>query len=144
MRLIRQICEQCVYKQNSSATFPCVDCCSRDRWELAETITVNSKDIEALQQEITGWESKYQELDAGHSKLFKDFCGIKQENEKLADAAVEKPPYKVDLVEALKQAKQALELIYKKHVDIPNHNKYPSSTSVCREALAKIAEVMGE
>jgi len=51
MRLIKEICEHCRYKQNSNASFPCVDCCSRDRWELAETIIVCSKDIEALQHE---------------------------------------------------------------------------------------------
>jgi len=39
--------------------------------------------IEALQQEVKGWEQRYDELDAGHSKLFKDFCRMKQENERL-------------------------------------------------------------
>lgn len=39
--------------------------------------------IEALQQEVKGWEQRYDELDAGHSRLFKAFCGLKQENEQL-------------------------------------------------------------
>jgi len=39
--------------------------------------------IEALQHEVKGWEQRYDELDAGHSKLFKAFCGLKQENEQL-------------------------------------------------------------
>jgi len=37
--------------------------------------------IEALQQEIVDWKSRYEELDAGHSKLFKDLCKMKQEND---------------------------------------------------------------
>jgi len=35
--------------------------------------------IKALQQEIDSWQKRYEELDAGHSKLFKDFCGLQQE-----------------------------------------------------------------
>ena len=35
--------------------------------------------IKALQQEIISWQKRYEELDAGHSKLFKDFCGMKEE-----------------------------------------------------------------
>jgi FtsZ-binding cell division protein ZapB len=35
--------------------------------------------IKALQQEIDGWQKRYEELDAGNSKLFKDFCGLQQE-----------------------------------------------------------------
>jgi uncharacterized coiled-coil DUF342 family protein len=45
--------------------------------------------IEALQQELAGWESRYTELDAGHSKLFKVFCELKQENERLKGAIQE-------------------------------------------------------
>jgi len=52
MEIIKQICEMCRYKSLSNATFPCVDCCSRDRWELAETIVVNSKGVETQQREI--------------------------------------------------------------------------------------------
>lgn len=52
MEIIKQICEMCRYKNQSNATFPCVDCCSRDRWELAETIVVSSKAIQSYQQEI--------------------------------------------------------------------------------------------
>lgn len=39
--------------------------------------------IEALQQENNGWQERYYELDAGHSRLFKDFCKLQQENEQL-------------------------------------------------------------
>jgi FtsZ-binding cell division protein ZapB len=39
--------------------------------------------IEALQQENNGWRERYDELDAGHSRLFKDFCKLQQENEQL-------------------------------------------------------------
>jgi len=47
-------------------------------------------------------------------------------------------------VEALKQAMEALELILKKHTDIPNHNTYPSSTSICRKAIAAIDKIGGQ
>jgi predicted nuclease with TOPRIM domain len=39
--------------------------------------------VEALQQENNGWRERYDELDAGHSRLFKDFCKLQQENEQL-------------------------------------------------------------
>ena len=39
--------------------------------------------IEALQQENDGWRERYDELDAGHSRLFKDFCKLQRENEQL-------------------------------------------------------------
>ncbi|MFA5305928.1 MAG: hypothetical protein WC365_00615 [Candidatus Babeliales bacterium] len=39
------------------------------------------KTIKAQRQEITGWQQRYEELDTGHSKLFKDFCKMKEENE---------------------------------------------------------------
>ena len=39
--------------------------------------------IEALQQENNGWQERYYELDAGHSRLFKDFCKLQKENEQL-------------------------------------------------------------
>ena len=49
--------------------------------------TVEFKDaidtIEALQQENNGWQERYYELDAGHSRLFKDFCKLQKENEQL-------------------------------------------------------------
>jgi len=39
--------------------------------------------IEALQQENNDWQELYYELYAGHSRLFKDFCKLQQENEQL-------------------------------------------------------------
>ena len=41
------------------------------------------KHIEALQKENNDWQERYYELDAGHSRLFKDFCKLQQENEQL-------------------------------------------------------------
>ena len=39
--------------------------------------------IESLQKENNGWQERYYELDAGHSKLFKDFCKLQKDNEQL-------------------------------------------------------------
>jgi len=39
--------------------------------------------IEALQQENNDWQERYYELDAGHNRLFNDFCKLQQENEQL-------------------------------------------------------------
>lgn len=74
MEIIKQICEMCRYKNQSNATFPCVDCCSRDRWELAETIVVSSKDIEAQQQEINKFRT---ERDMEVSKTNKLYAEIR-------------------------------------------------------------------
>jgi cell division septum initiation protein DivIVA len=38
---------------------------------------------EALQQENKSWQERYEELDAGHSRLFKDFCKLQQEIQQL-------------------------------------------------------------
>ena len=42
--------------------------------------------IEALQQENIDWQKRYEELDAGHSKLYKDFCGMKQREDEAISA----------------------------------------------------------
>jgi hypothetical protein len=52
-----------------------------------DTIEAMRKHIEALQQENNGWRERYDELDAGHSRLFKDFCKLQQENEQLQELA---------------------------------------------------------
>lgn len=39
--------------------------------------------IESLQKENNSWQERYYELDAGHSRLFKDFCKLQKENEQL-------------------------------------------------------------
>ncbi len=44
--------------------------------------------------------------------------------------------------DALTKAKEALELIYKKHTDILNHDKYPRTCSVCENALSAMSEVL--
>lgn len=72
-------------------------------------------DIERLQQ-------NYNELDNGHHKLFMAYSEQRK---------------------ALRKAREALELIYKKHTDIPNHNKYPKTCVVCGEALAAIDKIGG-
>jgi len=46
-------------------------------------------------------------------------------------------------IEALKKAKKALELIYKKHTDLSNHNKYPPTYRECEDAIAEINKVLG-
>lgn len=51
--------------------------------ELINTIETLRKHIETLQKENDGWQKRYYELDAGHSRLFKDFCKLQQENEQL-------------------------------------------------------------
>ena len=56
-----------------------------DRLAIYEETGLEPEQIEALQQENDGWQKRYGELDTGHSKLFKDFCGMKQENERLQD-----------------------------------------------------------
>jgi len=53
--------------------------------KLVDTIEAMRKHIEALQQENNGWRERYDELDAGHSRLFKDFCKLQQENEQLKE-----------------------------------------------------------
>ena len=51
--------------------------------ELVDTIEAMRKHIEALQKENNGWQERYYELDAGHSRLFTDFCKLQKENEQL-------------------------------------------------------------
>jgi len=48
-----------------------------------ERIALQAEEIKQLQQENNGWRERYDELDAGHSRLFKDFCKLQQENEQL-------------------------------------------------------------
>ena len=54
-----------------------------ERETKGSTIMSLIETIEALQQENNGWRERYDELDAGHSRLFKDFCKLRQENERL-------------------------------------------------------------
>ena len=54
-----------------------------ERETKGSTIMSLIETIEALQQENNGWRERYDELDAGHSRLFKDFCKLRQENEQL-------------------------------------------------------------
>jgi len=99
MKLIKRTCEQCRYKR---ATIPCVDCSSRDRWELAETITVNSKDIEALQQEIEQYNTLLNQI---HGNL----CSINKEMDKTM--VLPENYHNPADVEVLKQAREVLTAI---------------------------------
>jgi predicted nuclease with TOPRIM domain len=56
--------------------------------------------IEALQQENNGWRERYDELDAGHSRLFKDFCKLQQENEQLQELAKAKADGRLKILPA--------------------------------------------
>lgn len=87
---------------------------------LIERIAEKNKQIEALQQE-------YDELDAGHSKLFKAYCEMKQEAEQLqAQNGV--------MREALKQAREVL-------ISVSYRSGLGSDEDGIRETLAAIAEV---
>lgn len=48
-----------------------------------ERIALQAEEIKQLQKENNGWQERYDELDAGHSRLFKDFCKLQQKNEQL-------------------------------------------------------------
>ena len=43
-----------------------------------ERLTLQAEEIKQLQQENNGWQNRYYTLDAGHSRLFKDFCKLQQ------------------------------------------------------------------
>ena len=51
--------------------------------KVARTALAYRKMLERLKQENNGWQERYYELDAGHSRLFKDFCKLQKENEQL-------------------------------------------------------------
>ena len=53
------------------------------------TIKILRKRIKALQQKNNDWQKRYHILDAGHSRLFKDFCKLQQENEQLQARAAQ-------------------------------------------------------
>mgnify|MGYP001313729836 CR=1 FL=1 len=42
-----------------------------------ERIALQAEEIKQLQKENNGWQERYYELDAGHSRLFKDFCKMR-------------------------------------------------------------------
>jgi len=52
MSLIKQICETCRYHINSNASWPCVECSSRDKWKAAEDIRVSTKKLINLEAEL--------------------------------------------------------------------------------------------
>jgi hypothetical protein len=108
---------------------------------------VSSKDIEALQQENADWQKRYEELDVGHSKLFKDFCELKQENEAMRVALEQEKEYcnenqgPCELCKIVNcKTKEALGLIGQYAKD----GCYCFIKDVADEALDKIAEAMGE
>jgi chromosome segregation ATPase len=91
------------------------------------TIEAMRKQIEALQQENNGWQERYDELDAGHSRLFKDFCKLQQENKQLQTQATQ-------MWEALRKARKVL---YNLRMD-----DYPGFPAIC-EALTAIDKAIG-
>jgi predicted nucleic acid-binding Zn-ribbon protein len=90
--------------------------------------------IEALQHENNGWQERYYELDAGHSRLFKDFCKLQKENEQL-QAQVAR------VREALRKAREAL---CKGISELKVHCKYFDNTpeeDACIEMHEAILEI---
>jgi len=85
--------------------------------------------IEALQQENNGWRERYDELDTGHSRLFKDFCKLQQENEQL-QAQVAR------MWEALRKAREAIKAAW-------SVGSVNAAMDKAREALAEIDKVIG-
>jgi septal ring factor EnvC (AmiA/AmiB activator) len=71
MSLIKEICETCKNRRISNASFPCCDCCSRDRWEVAEDITLPVKEIKKLEDTIEDQQQEIFELK--HGKYCRDY-----------------------------------------------------------------------
>lgn len=72
MSLINKICETCRYHSNSNAAFPCVDCASRDKWEVAEDIRVSTKKLMEIEVELQKANAEIERL----SELVGCGCGI--------------------------------------------------------------------
>ena len=85
--------------------------------------------IEALQQENNGWRERYDELDAGHSRLFKDFCKLRQENEQLQAQAAR-------VREALIMAREAIKAAW-------SDGSANAAMDKASDALAAIDKVIG-
>lgn len=62
MSLIKKICETCRYHSNSSSVFPCIDCSSRDRWEVAEDIRVCTKALMELEAEFRRYKQESEKI----------------------------------------------------------------------------------
>jgi hypothetical protein len=63
MSLLNNICETCRFHALSNVSFPCCDCSSRDRWEAAEDIRVNTKALLEI-------ETKLERLKAQNKLMF--------------------------------------------------------------------------
>ena len=96
--------------------------------------------IEALRQDNADWQKRYEELDAGHSKLYKDFCEVKQENERLKQQLIDAMrDYRNPAdVEALKVAREVLRALNQADWCDCDHCKG------VREAIAAIDKIGGE
>ena len=68
------------------------------------TIKILRKRIKALQQKNNDWQKRYHILDAGHSRLFKDFCKLQQENEQLQAQVAQMRETLQKAMEAIKAA----------------------------------------
>ena len=111
--------------------------------------------IEALRQENNGWQERYYELDAGHSRLFKDFCKLRQENEQLkatladwkynakcdADHMAALTADKDELVKVLKKAREAIQRA-KENFEPYGEYEYDVRYDL-EEALAEIDKAIG-
>lgn len=81
--LILKICEHCRYKYTSHASLPCRECSSRDKWEIAESIIVSTKKLEAQQQEIGNYFNIVAEDNAHMKKLYSAIEALQQMNNEL-------------------------------------------------------------
>ena len=100
-----------------------------ERETKGSTIMSLVETIEALQQENNGWRERYDELDAGHSRLFKDFCKLRQENEQL-QAQVAR------MREALRKAMEAIKAAW-------SDRSVNAALDKASEALTKIGKALG-
>jgi len=86
--------------------------------------------IKALQQENNGWQERYYELDAGHSRLFKDFCKLQKENEQL-QAQVAR------MREALIFTKEKIYEQLSNYVNDPKKFKYSAISIECVQKIVR-------
>jgi len=121
----------------------------QDLTNMVDTIEALQQELDSLQRcykvtcdswkkrvaEIVDWKSRYEELDAGHSKLFKDFCEMKKENDRLKER-LQISPYGDDKIDELEQAQELtkfeLEQLKIKYVKV---NKFEQSQ--CAKLLAQ-------
>ena len=148
--LILRICEHCRYKYTSNVSLPCRECSSRDKWELAETITVNSKDIEALQSQLNVKKDFLISATTRENTLIeritekdKQIEALQQENEKLRQ---ERDSQQRLAIKAMAQNEAMREVLYKSKDVLTLYKSRWMATAdkQVNEAIAAIVEVVGE